>query len=565
MKKIMLVVMAFALLTLPGRSAIDPHKVKPVKNIILMITDGTSLSTVSLSRWLQFYQDPSKPNLNIDPYLCGTVRTNCSDAPIGDSAPTTSCYMTGHASRSGYICTYPPDKGKDNIDPVDATKTYGPMATLLEAGKQLQGKSSGLVVTCQFPHATPADCSAHYYDREAYDILAEQQVHNSLDVVIGGGNDYLTKENEDFLKKHGYTVLHNDIAGMRSCKNDKMWALYAKSDMAYEIDRDTTKEPSLAEDTKIAIDKLSKNKKGFFLMVEGSKVDWAAHANDPAAIGPEFLAFDKACRVALDFAKKDGNTAVIILPDHGNSGLSIGCARCSDYSHRTKDELFGPIVKFKLSVDALGHKLNTEPYENLKSIFSQYEGINLSQEEVDLITHAKGYEKSPIPQDQRKELTDKPLYSPSFSGLLSKILTDHTYLGWTTGGHTGEEVFLACYNPNGIIPLGMNTNVELSHYLQALFGLYGKMDQFTDKIFTHHDIAFKGYDYKIEKPSEKGQYPKLIVKNKANGKIMTIEAFTNIATLSGAENKVIEISSVMPYVDRTGKFYVPSDMAQYLK
>jgi alkaline phosphatase len=162
-------------------------------------------------------------------------------------------------------------------------------------------------------------------------------------------------------------------------------------------------------------------------------------------------------------------------------------------------------------------------------------------------------------------LTDKPLYSPSFSGLLSKILTNHTYLGWTTGGHTGEEVFLACYNPNGIIPLGMNTNVELSHYMQALFGMYGKMDQFTDKIFTHHDIAFKGYDYKIEKPSEKGQYPKLIVKNKANGKIMTIEAFTNIATLSGTENKVIEIPSVMPYVDRTGKFYVPSDMAQYLK
>lgn len=557
--------MAFALLALPGRSAIDLHKVKPVKNIILLIPDGTSLGAVSVSRWLQYYQNPDKPNLNIDPYLCGTVRTNCSDAPIGDSAPTTSCYMTGHASRSGYVSSYPPDKGPANIDPIDGNKSYGPMATLLEAGKQLFGKSSGLVFTCQFPHATPADCSAHYYNRGAYDILAEQQVHNSLDVVIGGGNNYLTKENEAYLKAHGYDVFHDDITGMRNCKNDKMWALFNKSDMAYEIERDASKEPSLAEDTRIAIEKLSKNKKGFFLMVEGSKVDWAAHANDPAAIGPEFLAFDKACGVALDFARKDGNTAVIIVPDHGNSGISLGCARCGDYSHLTKDQLFGNMVKFKLSVDGLGEKLNSEPYENMREIFSKYEGIDLTDEEADLITHAKGYTKSPVPQNERKELSDKPLYSPSFSGLLSKILTNHTCIGWTTGGHTGEDVFLACYNPNGDIPLGMNTNVQLAHYLQALFGMYGKMDDFSDKIFTHHDIAFKGFDYKIDIPNKKEGFPRLIVKNKANGKVMTINAFSNIATLSGTENKTIELPSVMPYVDRTEKFYVPQGIAQYLK
>jgi alkaline phosphatase len=162
MKRIVLLMATALLLASNAPAAIKPEKVKPVKNIILLITDGTSFSTVSLARWMQYYNDSTKPNLMIDPYLCGTVRTNCSDSPIGDSAPTTSCYMTGHASRAGYVSTFPPDHGKDNIDPIDGTKAYGPMATLLEAAKQLQGKSTGLVVTCVFPHATPADCSAHY-------------------------------------------------------------------------------------------------------------------------------------------------------------------------------------------------------------------------------------------------------------------------------------------------------------------------------------------------------------------------------------------------------------------
>ena len=105
MKRQLLVALIFMLCASWSKASIDPHKVKPVKNIILMVSDGTSFSTISLARWLQYYQDPSKPKLNLDPYLCGTVRTNCSDAPIGDSAPTTSGYVTGHASRAGDVAS----------------------------------------------------------------------------------------------------------------------------------------------------------------------------------------------------------------------------------------------------------------------------------------------------------------------------------------------------------------------------------------------------------------------------------------------------------------------------
>ena len=175
---------------------------KPVKNVILMITDGTSTSLISAARWYQTYLDPTQTTLNIDPYVCGLVRTNSSDAPIGDSAPTTSCYVSGMPSQTGFISTYPVATDHDLV-PVDATRAYQPLATLLEAAKILQHKSTGLVFTCEFPHATPADCSAHTYRRGRYSVIIPQMVHNHLDVVMGGGVSYLKENYQNDLKNEG--------------------------------------------------------------------------------------------------------------------------------------------------------------------------------------------------------------------------------------------------------------------------------------------------------------------------------------------------------------------------
>ena len=91
-----------------------------VKNVIVMIPDGCSLAAVSTARWTQWCSNSDKEHLNIDPYLCGTVRTSCSNAPIGDSAPTTSCYMTGYLGLAGWVSTYPTANPKDDIYPLDA-------------------------------------------------------------------------------------------------------------------------------------------------------------------------------------------------------------------------------------------------------------------------------------------------------------------------------------------------------------------------------------------------------------------------------------------------------------
>ena len=191
--------------------------------------------------------------------------------------------------------------------------------------------ATGLVFTCEFPHATPADCSALSYKRGRYDWIAPQMVHNELDVVIGGGVSILTDEMEKELVANGYNVYRNDLQGMRADKGEKMWALYGDKEMAYDLDRDPNQQPSIEEMTRKAIEKLSKDPDGFFLMVEGSKVDWAAHGNDPVGMATDFLAFDRACGAALEFARKNGETAVVILPDHGNSGISLGRRSCTGY------------------------------------------------------------------------------------------------------------------------------------------------------------------------------------------------------------------------------------------
>ena len=203
---------------------------KPIKNVIVMIPDGTSTSLLSCARWYQTYLDSTNTTLNIDPYLCGLVRTHSSDAPIGDSAPTSSCYMSGMPSQTGFVSTYPVATVHDLV-PVDASRAYQPLATLLEAAKILQHKSTGLVFTCEFPHATAADCSAHSYKRGRYSVIAPQMVHNHIDVVMGGGVKYLEEKYQNDLKDAGYSVYLDDIKCLRNCSKAPVWALFAETSM----------------------------------------------------------------------------------------------------------------------------------------------------------------------------------------------------------------------------------------------------------------------------------------------------------------------------------------------
>jgi alkaline phosphatase len=524
------------------------RQIRPTKNVIVMIPDGTSIGVVSAARWYQIYNKLGGNNLALDPYLCGTVKTFSSNAPIGDSAPTTSAYMTGMPQQTGNVAIYPVADPENDLVPVDPAKAYQPLATILEAAKYQQNKATGLVVTVEFPHATPADCSSHYYARGKYEYIASQMAYQNLDVMFGGGNSILTDDIKQHFKNTGTKLIQDDIKAFRNFSGkDKIWALFCEREHPYDLDRDTTLIPSLAEMTQKALDRLSQNENGFFLMVEGSKVDWSAHGNDAIGCITEYLAFDKAVGAVMDFAKKNGETTVIVLPDHGNSGFTIGRRDLKSYDKASLDKLFSNVSKYKRTGEGLERILLKSKPEDFKKIFKEYTDIDLNDEELDLLLSSKNYKEA----DYMKVSNSVNMVSS-----IINIMDQHTYFGFTTGGHTGEEVFLAAYHPNGDLPIGMNTNTEINQYLADALGIKTSLSEMTDEIFAKHTEVFKGLEYSIDKTTD---FP--VLKVKKGNMTLTIPAFKSVVYLN---DQPISLSTVTVYIDKNDTFYLPKSLINKL-
>lgn len=519
----------------------EVKEVKPVKNVILMIPDGTSLGVYSAARWYKIYNNLGE-GLNIDPYITGTVSTFSSNAPIGDSAPTTSAYMTGIPSRTGHVSIYPVHDPENDLYPIDSTMAYQPLTTILEASRIENNKATGLVVTCEFPHATPADCAAHHYNRSNYKALAPQMAYQNLDVMFGGGNGILTDDIKQHFKNKGTNLIQDNRNAMLDYSDDNpVWALFGDRAMPYDIDRNPEKFPSLAEMTQKAIEILSKKENGFFLMVEGSQVDWAAHGNDPVGIITEYLAFDEAVGRAIDFAKEDGETAVVILSDHGNSGFSIGKNDCPGYDRLSIERLFGAVSNFKLTASGMEAELLKIKPERIKEEFKKYTEIDLTDDELESLLTSKNYKMGGNNEDAK---------TPSLQSNILKILNSKMCFGFTTGGHTGEEVLLAAYHPEGTVPMGHLKNTDINDYLFKVSGLKTPLAEMTQQIFAKHTDVFADMTYSIE--GKDSDIPVLMVKK--GDRVLKVPAFSSVATLDG---KTFDLGSVTVYIDRNDTFYLP--------
>lgn len=523
--------------------------VRPTKNLIVMIPDGTSMGVVSAARWYKYFNGMDN-SLHLDPYFCGTVSTHSSNAPIGDSAPTTSCYMTGMPQQTGNVSIYPLQDPNNDLVEVDPAMAYQPLATILEAVKIEKSRAVGLVVTCEFPHATPADCSAHHYKRSNYAAIGSQMAYQNLDVMFGGGVDIITDDIRQHFKNTGVKYFENDISGFRNNNSAKVWALWEPKALPYDLDRDPDKIPSIEEMTRKALSILSENDNGFFLMVEGSKVDWSAHANDAVGCITEFIAFDDAVGAAIEFAKKDGNTTVIILPDHGNSGFTIGRRDLKGYDKASIEKLFGPVSQYKKTAEGLEQILLKERPGRIRSVIKEYTGIEITDEEYNELINSKNY---------HTEDYTKVSESKNMQATLVEILNLRTYFGFTTGGHTGEEVFLAAYHPQGDIPVGRNSNIEINHYLQDVTGIQKKLPELTSDIFAKHQDVFASFKYTIDKTGSE-ETPVLTVKS--GKKSLKIYPFKSVAYLN---NNPVDLGSVVVYIDKNDTFYLPASLSELLR
>ena len=520
------------------------QEVRPVKNVIVMIPDGTSLSVYSAARWYKYYNGMGE-SLNIDPYFTGTVTTFSSHAPIGDSAPTGSTYATGVLQQAGNVAIYPETTDND-LYTVDAARTWQPAATILEALKIEKKKAVGLVVTSEFTHATPADFSAHHYNRNFYKGIAPQIAYQNLDVMFGGGNRHITHDIRKHLASKGTTLIQDNKDEFLNYNGEgKVWALFQEKALPYNIDRNPEKIPSLAEMTEKALQVLSPNENGFFLMVEGSQVDWAAHANDPATIIDEYLAFDEAVGKVMAFAKEDGNTAVVIMSDHGTGGLSIGTRECAGSSRLSIGELFGAVSKIKISASGLESILVDTKPEKFSEVFKKYTDIEITDEELLLLHSSKNYKESDYTQVGT---------SNNLAHNIVKIMNSRSCFGFTTGSHTGEEVLLAAYHPQDDVPRGNMRNTDINRYLQQVSGLDNSLEELTDRIFVNHNELFKGMHQTINRDNP--DIPVLMV---TKGRTrLEIPAFSSVVKKNG---KPFDIGSVVVYIDKNDTFYLPATLA----
>lgn len=506
-----------------------------VKSVIILIPDGMSVGGTTLTRWYQ----GGKP-LALDEIASGLVRTYSADAPIADSAPGGTALATGYKSHTGFVGVLPDENTMPGLAPLAEGDQRKPIASVLEAAR-LAGKSTGIIATSEFMHATPADFTAHFPNRGNYDALSKQQVYAGLDVVLGSGSQFLQAnvraDKEDLIqviKDRGYDYVTTPGA-MRASTADKLWGLFSPTSMAYNMDRDPEKEPSLAEMTAKALDVLSRNEEGFFLMVEGSKIDWAAHANDPIGIISDVAAFDAAVKVALDFAKQHQDTAIVSVTDHGNGGITIGNASTT----RTYDKLplshfIAPLKKASLTGEGIAAKLNEER-TNVKEVMAQYFGItDLTDEEVEAIAAA-------------------PASSMNYT--VGPIMSKRASIGWTTGGHTGEDVVLYSWSPDGDNLTGVVENTDIAWYMARKLGV--DLDQASQQLFVPAREAYEQLGAKVVWDATDVANPVVVV-TKGNDRL-ELPVFKSIAVLNG---EVHQLDGVIVFNGK--KTFVPQSAIDLL-
>lgn len=299
-----------------NRNYRDLSQAAPAQNIILLIGDGMGLSQVSST----FYFQEETPNFVRFPYI-GLHQPQPTDARITDSAAGATAFATGYKSYNAAI-------GVDG-DTI-------PRETILEIAAR-RGMKTGVIATSSITHATPASFYAHVPDRNMHEAIAAQLLTAPVDFFAGGGIQFFAHRNDgvnylDSLRHHGFTT---DTMGLLSKVDPyKKYGFLLAPDGLPRIQ--DGRGDFLPRATELALDHLSENERGFFLMVEGSQIDWGGHANDARYIIQEMQDFDKTLQVALDFAEKQGNTLVVVTADHETGGFALSAAevrRRGDYRH----------------------------------------------------------------------------------------------------------------------------------------------------------------------------------------------------------------------------------------
>jgi len=391
----------------PG--TMPPPPAERPQNVILFIADGFGPASATLGRGLK-----GAP-LSFDPYLVGSVETSATDSRVTDSAASATAYSCGAKSYNGAIGVLPGG---------------APCKTVLEAA-EARGMATGLVATSRITHATPASFAAHVPQRSQEAEIAAQMAASGVDLLLGGGRPMFNDRDDGRdliaeLAEAGYTVVL-DRAGFEQIEESTpLVGLFADSHLDYEIDRDPSEQLSLPEMTRAAIQILANSpdgrENGFFLMVEGSRIDHAAHGNDLIGHAHDILAFDAAVQEGLNFARLDGATLIVSTADHETGGMTLG--RDSEYVWDP-----APILAATASFDGM------------------MEAVMSGADPVETIRVGVGVDELPEGAEETIRTALAAGEVSMVSALMQELTSKRAGIGWTTGGHTAVDVGLYAFGP----------------------------------------------------------------------------------------------------------------------
>ncbi len=308
----------------------------PIKNIIIMIPDGGGFGNLDLAEAVKkaggiegartplttdTIEGETHEGLYLSDYLVALTMTRSADDEITDSAAGGTAIATGYRTNNSTISLLP-------------TKDATPVASIMEASQML-GKTIGMVSTCYYFDATPASFTAHAETRDDYAEITRQMMDRGLEFMLGGGEAFTAPDSNGTkipASDYGYTAVNNaeELNAAIEAGNTKLWGNFHTEEaiddnnLDWDIDTDSD-DPTILELTKAAFNIVEKvdDEDGFCIMIEGSCVDKAAHGSSAPEVAGEFLAFDEAFAYAVNWAKKDGETIVVALPDHDTGGLEV--------------------------------------------------------------------------------------------------------------------------------------------------------------------------------------------------------------------------------------------------